>query len=156
MSQINLFDESLGSVPLPSRVMNEKPKTRKTLDPELVHHLERLSQETQTSFFDTALEAVLETPDDADFRQYRLDSENYVHIADLLLEYAIAEAFGESTGGAPFEPSEEAWAWIVADPRQGRDWPFSFFNCCRTAGLDPEELREQLVALRARLVPAPD
>lgn len=70
-------------------------------------------------------------------------------IADELLCTSIREAFGKSRGGANYKvqskASQMAWKWILAnDPLNEEVYPFSFTNCCKAAGVDPEELREQL------------
>jgi len=75
-------------------------------------------------------------------------------IADELLCSTIREAFGKSRGGAEYKvtskASQMAWEWILTDdPFSDEAYPFSFLNCCKAAGVDPEELREQLQFERA-------
>lgn len=70
-------------------------------------------------------------------------------IADELLCTSIREAFGKSRGGAQYKiqskAGQMAWKWISSnDPLNEEAYPFSFTNCCKAAGVDPEELREQL------------
>lgn len=75
----------------------------------------------------------------------------YLRLADGLLEATIREAFGESRGGKPYRPSRSAFQWLLYDEPLDDGYPFSYRNCCKAAGVDPDELREQLVHLKHRL-----
>ena len=80
-----------------------------------------------------------------------ISEEDYLSIADGLLESTIREAFGVSRGGKPYAASKNAFEWLlVDDPFDDECYPFSYRNCCKAAGVDPDELREQLVALKRR------
>lgn len=76
---------------------------------------------------------------------------DYLRIADGLLESTIQEAFGLSRGGKPYEESRLAFEWLLYDNPFDEDYPFSYRNCCKAAGVDPDELRERLTMLKQRL-----
>lgn len=75
----------------------------------------------------------------------------YLRLADGLLEATIREAFGESRGGRPFRESRSAFQWLLYDEPLDDGYPFSYRNCCKAAGVDPDELREQLIYMKHRL-----
>lgn len=76
---------------------------------------------------------------------------DYLRLADGLLEATIREAFGASRGGKPYRESKEAYQWLMYDDPLDEGYPFSYRNCCKAAGVDPDELREQLVFMKHRL-----
>jgi len=82
-----------------------------------------------------------------------LSEEEYISIADELLCFTIREAFGVSRGGAEYRTDTKsslmAWDWIVSTSKLDADYPFSFENCCRAAGVDPMELRDTLISQRS-------
>ena len=82
-----------------------------------------------------------------------LSEQEYIGIADELLCFTIREAFGVSRGGAQYHTDKKsawmAWEWILSTSELDSDYPFSFDNCCRAAGVDPVELRDSLRSQRA-------
>ena len=80
-----------------------------------------------------------------------ISEQEYVSLADAVLVSAIQEAFGLSRGGAQFQSNTSqarlAWRWIEESPFDEETYPFSFNNCCLAAGVDPNELRDQLKGL---------
>jgi hypothetical protein len=67
---------------------------------------------------------------------------------ELLIE-TVKSAFGESRGGLPRKPSDEAWEWILSDRRE---LPFSFAQCCREVGADPDTMLEWLRYYRQKFM----
>lgn len=80
-----------------------------------------------------------------------INEAEYLRLADGLLESTIREAFGESRGGKPFRESRQALNWLLYDDPLDEGYPFSYRNCCKAAGVDPDELRDQLVMMKHRL-----
>lgn len=80
-----------------------------------------------------------------------INEAEYLRLADGLLESTIREAFGESRGGKPFRESRLALNWLLYDNPLDEGYPFSYRNCCKAAGVDPDELRDQLVMMKHRL-----
>ncbi len=80
-----------------------------------------------------------------------INEAEYLRLADGLLESTIREAFGESRGGKPFRESRQALNWLLYDDPLDEVYPFSYRNCCKAAGVDPDELRDQLVMMKHRL-----
>ena len=80
-----------------------------------------------------------------------ISEREYLSLADAVLVSAIQEAFGLSRGGAQFQSHSRhallARRWIEDSPFDEETYPFSFKNCCVAAGVDPDELRDQLKAL---------
>jgi len=62
--------------------------------------------------------------------------EEILHICDCLLEDSLRNLFD---GRSSMETVVEIYNWIMDsnDPN-----PFSFNNCCKLSGLDPDEIRE--------------
>lgn len=80
-----------------------------------------------------------------------INEAEYLRLADGLLESTIREAFGQSRGGKPFRESRQALQWLMYDSPLDEGYPFSYRNCCKAAGVDPDELREQLIMMKHRL-----
>ena len=80
-----------------------------------------------------------------------ISEQEYLSLADAVLVSAIQEAFGLSRGGAQFQSHSKqaclARRWIEESPFDEETYPFSFRNCCFAAGVDPDELRDQLKEL---------
>lgn len=70
-------------------------------------------------------------------------------IRERLLLETVKSAFGESRGGLPRKPSEEAWEWILSE---NLELPFSFARCCREWGADPEKMLDWLRYYRRKLL----
>lgn len=64
------------------------------------------------------------------------------HIRDAFIVGECQRAFGISRNGRG-SPSDEAWQWILS---QDKDLPFSFANCCKEFGADPDTAKQMLVA----------
>ena len=65
--------------------------------------------------------------------------EEILHICDCLLEDSLRNLFD---GRCSMETVVEIYNWIMAinDLK-----PFSFNNCCKLSGLDPEVIRESVI-----------
>jgi len=68
------------------------------------------------------------------------DEHNLPALRGILLVETIKSAFGLSSGGRNRKPSDEAWIWILSKEIE----PFSFSECCREYGVDPEKLLDWL------------
>jgi len=79
---------------------------------------------------------------------YILDQDIPAIREKLLLE-TVKSAFGESRGGLPRKPSEEAWEWILSE---NRELPFSFARCCGEWDVDPEKMLDWLRYYRRKLL----
>lgn len=63
------------------------------------------------------------------------------HIRDAFIVGECQRAFGISRNGRG-KPSDEAWQWILS---QENKLPFSFVNCCKEFGADPEIAKQMLL-----------
>ena len=79
---------------------------------------------------------------------YLLD-QDFPLIREILLLETVKSAFGESRGGLPRKPSEEAWEWILSE---NRELPFSFARCCGEWDVDPEKMLDWLRYYRRKLL----
>jgi hypothetical protein len=66
--------------------------------------------------------------------------EEILYICDRLLEASLRNLFD---GRCSMETIVEIYNWMINlnDPN-----PFSFNNCCKASGLDPEEIRETVLS----------
>lgn len=66
--------------------------------------------------------------------------EEILYICDRLLEDSLRNMFD---GRCSMETVVEIYNWVMNlnDPN-----PFSFNNCCKVSGLDPEEIRETVLS----------
>ena len=113
--------------------------------------------DTQLSLFLEEIEASISSPELDDALDDVLRDEEVSNLRKNLFLESVRSAFGISRGGRPFNPSEEAWAWI----NDSTDSPFSFEQCCRElaadpdldfAGIDPETLLGLLRWNRRRML----
>jgi hypothetical protein len=81
-------------------------------------------------------------------RNEDLSDTDITTIRESLLIESVKSAFGASRGGRKRKPSDEAWEWILSDDREQ---PFSFARCCRSFGVDHEEMIELLRYYRRKL-----
>lgn len=88
--------------------------------------------------FSEPLAEPLEIPDNA-----------FPFLREKLLIETVKSAFGESRGGLKRKPSEEAWEWILSE---NREMPFSFAQCCREWGVDPDKMLEWLRYYRRKFL----
>jgi hypothetical protein len=87
--------------------------------------------------------------DDAEDRQTELDlwsDDALVTLHEVLLEHSL-HTLGD--GRASQVSVADVWAWLEAVPPVPPRL-FSFHLCCRLAGLNPDDLREQLIDLARR------
>jgi hypothetical protein len=65
--------------------------------------------------------------------------QDILHICECLLEDSLRNLFD---GRCSLETAIEIYKWMtdIKDPN-----PFSFINCCKLTGIDPEEVRDSII-----------
>ena len=83
----------------------------------------------------------------------QMSIDEYRGIAQELLTFSIQECFSLSRGGKPFRDQDhKARNWLFSDnPLDDDAYPYSFRNCCRVLGMDPDDLRGHLQYMQRRL-----
>lgn len=113
--------------------MSPQDRDERQLD---LYHLLDTVDISESDFFSEPLQ----------FEDEELEEEDpnaYIKLADAMLVETIRSAFGLSRGGRKAKPNQEAKEWIFSEHNDDAN-PFSFNNCCKATGLDPDELRENL------------
>jgi len=114
-------------------IMSPQDRDERQLD---LYHLLDTVDISESDFFSEPLQ----------FEDEELEEEDpnaYIKLADAMLVETIRSAFGLSRGGRKAKPNQEAKEWIFSEHNDDAN-PFSFNNCCKATGLDPDELRENL------------
>ena len=114
--------------------MNSHDRDERQLD---LYYLLDTVEISDSDFFSEPLQIEDEDLDDEE------DPNAYIKLADAMLVETIRAAFGLSRGGRKAKPNQEAREWIFSELNDDAN-PFSFNNCCKATGLDPDELRENL------------
>lgn len=78
-----------------------------------------------------------------------LAEEDLPYLREGIIIETVRAAFGISRGGKNRKPSDEAWEWILSEDKE---FPFSFEECCKEFGADPETVLEMLAYQKRKLM----